>query len=497
MSDTESDRRDLQRGVIVNVLGSVIRALNPLLLVLIIRLYGAEAFGTFGILEGVVLVCVRVSLMGLDKGMLWWVAQQDSGNDRLGLRPILVAVAITSTLIALIVATAGAPLIVAWKSTEGAALELRLMAAAIIPMALTEVLLHVALAKRRLEAQVITRDLVVALVFVGAGLGFAIGGTSNIGLPLALVLANSLGLIAAAIAAAIVLRGGSWPEKDRFPRKVLRYAFPLWIAEVANTFIHRVDTFILGGLTDAATVGVYEAARRLARAILMIRRSFDPIVLAIMSSSGLRDLPRLSNALSHATSLVLATQTPVFLFLFLWMSWLIPVLGPDYAGAGTPALILTGFFVITGALGFNGLVLLGAARGDLTLYNTLGSLAAQAILLWLLVPHYGILGAAFVHGLTLAGTTVVQLVQVRWLAGRWLYKAEVGRALTICAVATLAAATIALAIPLPDLPGRITATVVMVAVIAAGMLLRTPPKNGAGKPTPSGVGVSSDDPETP
>jgi len=83
------DARDLRRGVAINALGYLARVAYPVLLGVAVALYGAAEFGVFTAAQAALLLVLRLALLGLDKGVLWWVPRQAAGAERRGLRPVL------------------------------------------------------------------------------------------------------------------------------------------------------------------------------------------------------------------------------------------------------------------------------------------------------------------------------------------------------------------------------------------------------------------------
>src|SRR5687768_11216070 len=74
----ERDARDLHRGLAVNLLGYVLKLGHPVLLIWVVRAFGAEAWGQYTVSEAVLLIVVRIVLLGFDKTLLYWVPRMDS-----------------------------------------------------------------------------------------------------------------------------------------------------------------------------------------------------------------------------------------------------------------------------------------------------------------------------------------------------------------------------------------------------------------------------------
>lgn len=436
---TEQDRdaRDLRRGTRINLLGYALRLLYPLLTGVVVVLYGRREFGLFVAAQAALLVTLRVCLAGLDKAVLWWVPRQSPGEERRGLAGALLWVLGASTLAAAAVATLGAPTLAAWSGDAAAAVPLRWMALGLVPMALMEVLVHACLGRRRLEAQVFVKEGLGAAALPGAAALLWLAGVREGGLAWSFVLANL-----AALAGAALLFRRSFPApapaaaRWNLPRPLLRYALPMGLMELLNSALLRLDVLVLAALTDPATVGVWGVVVQVGNAVRSVRAGFDPLVLAIVSQIHARPDPaRLRAAFSRATALVLATQAPIYAFLIAFVPWLLPLLGEGYDAAATPVLVLCAFWVLHGAFGLHGLIVMGYGKSGLAAANVAVTLVAETLLLLALVPPFGLAGAAAAVGLAFTLQNALWTFQSLRLTGAWPYDPRLRPVLLLLAAA--------------------------------------------------------------
>ena len=63
---------------------------------------------------GILTLIMRVSLLGLDKGLLWWLPAQPPGHQREGIGAALILCTVTCALAAALVTVGLAPWIAAW-----------------------------------------------------------------------------------------------------------------------------------------------------------------------------------------------------------------------------------------------------------------------------------------------------------------------------------------------------------------------------------------------
>ncbi|HEX2677267.1 MAG TPA: hypothetical protein VHM19_11520, partial [Polyangiales bacterium] len=196
----EHDARDLDRGLVVNLIGYVLKLGQPALLVWVVRSYGAESWGQYTVCEAVLLLALRVVLMGFDKTLLWWVPRMSADPAAYArLRGATRAVLAFALLGALLIGTLLAAPLSNWRGASNAANALQWMAWSLVPMSLMEIFIAGALGKRKLESHVLVRDGLVSLSFVVLALCFYYAGFRDHGLSLSHFIANTLGAITSGV----------------------------------------------------------------------------------------------------------------------------------------------------------------------------------------------------------------------------------------------------------------------------------------------------------
>lgn len=466
------DARDLGRGLVVNLGGYALRLAVAGLLAATIRLYGAEQFGVFALVQAALYLASRTCSLGLGKGILWWVHQPAArGRAYADLCAAATLAWIAASIVAVVLAVAGGPWIARWAGAE-AAEHARWMVFGLVPLTLAELVTHAAVARRRLEAQAIVQGGLAPLTLGGGAVVLHLAGCGGEGLAIAFLLSTLVGL-----AGAIAVLRRAFPADEaraaaptlRPPPALLRYAAPIWASEVLGALLLRLDVALLAALAEPRTVGVYAACVHLAGAIRQVRRSFDPMVLAIVTEIGAAgDRPRLRAGLTRASALVLAIQAVVLAFLVAFAAWLLPLLGDGFAGASAALLILAGAYAVDGVLGLHGLVVAGHGRSGLVLVNVAVTIGALVVLMPLLVPALGLVGAALAVGLAHALQNALQVTESRLLTGTFGYTRELRGVVGLAAIgaAIMAAAFFGLQ-PLGEAAARIGAFVAF--ALAAGI----------------------------
>ena len=422
--EIQRDAADLRRSMRITLWSYVLRIATPVLLIIVIRLYGAGPYGVFAVVTAILTFLMRVTLLGLDKGLLWWLPRQPPGHPRAGLGAVLALTSITSSVAAVVVALALAPWLAAWAERPEAVTTLRWMAVSLLPMSLSEVFIHACAARRRPEAQIVIKDGLVPVLTAGLAVGFHFAGVGPAGLGLAHTLGVTVGLGALLWLFARAYVDTSWDRTTKWlpPPELLRAARPLWFADLLATALTRLDLYMLAALSDPVTAGLYQGALQIAQNALAVRGSFDSLVAVLVAEIQLRgDLTRLIHGFSHALGLVALVVVPLAAFIFAGAGWILPLLGAEFVQGESAVWILTAFFAVHGTLGMNQQILIGSGRGAWVPIDAAVAMAIGVAAFTVLVPQLGLTGAALANGMMYLALSLLYIVQARQILGVWPY----------------------------------------------------------------------------
>ncbi|HEX8132053.1 MAG TPA: polysaccharide biosynthesis C-terminal domain-containing protein, partial [Actinomycetes bacterium] len=294
------------------------------------------------------------------------------------------------------------------------------------------------------------------LVLLGAGLP---------GVMAALLCSNLAAAVLAAQALRRVMGAPTAPATYR-PRQLLAFSAMSGLAGLASNGLIWADTLLLGLLGNSGQVGVYNVATRLVQlatfVMVPINAAFSPRI-ADLYQRGRMD--RLRHTYGLAASWIVRLSLPAFVLLVVFPRDLLALFGRGFAaGAAVTVILATGKF-IDAATGPCGLMLNMTGRPKLNLLNNLAGLVLNVVLNVVLIPRYGIVGAAAAWAISLAVINGSRMLQV-WLSMRMVpFEAAAGKGL-VAAVAAFAAA-----VAVRQTLGRPTQLLVGAAVIATVYLL--------------------------
>ncbi len=178
--------------------------------------------------------------------------------------------------------------------------------------------------------------------------------------------------------------------------RLLSFSLPLLFTGVMGFVMNWTDTLMLGYLRGPRVVGVYNAAAPLARLLTVpigvAGFMFLPVVSELYARGEMSELRRVYQVVAKWLFLV---SLPLFAAYVLFPGLVVSVVfGARYIGGSVALVVLSLGFIFHVLMGLNGmsLVALGETR-LIALYNLVAALL-NVVLNALLIPVYGIVGAA-------------------------------------------------------------------------------------------------------
>ena len=187
-------------------------------------------------------------------------------------------------------------------------------------------------------------------------------------------------------------------------KELFAFSFPLLFAGIAGMIMGWTDTLMLGYFSSTADVGIYNAALPTAQLIRGIPAAFAAIFFPVVSELYARNkIEDLRRTYSVVTKWMLSLIFPISLLALLFPDKIIKILfGAEYIAGATALSILVFGFMIGAAVGPTGATLQTYGKTKtVMMVNYIGA-AINFGLNFLLIPIYGVNGAAVATGFSLA-----------------------------------------------------------------------------------------------
>jgi O-antigen/teichoic acid export membrane protein len=423
------DIQILARGTGIAVPGQILgRVLTFVGLVALARLLGPAAFGLYAIGWTVLRTGTLVAAMGLPAGVVR-LGSLERGRNPAGFRGVVLQSLGSALALGTLLGIA-LYLLAPWLATRlfndpGLTLVLRLFAPCLALAAGLQVAASATRVTRRVQFSIFATEVLqpglyvvlsVSLLLLGAGLPEVI---------LAAVLSYAVAFVAA-----VWMLFRLFPELRQVGSgvesvlgRLFRLSIPISLAVTFATVIFWVDRLIIGIFEPAAEVGVYQAASQAASLFAVILGSvsvvFGPMVAHLSTET---DRGRMLELFRVSTKWTLYVSLPVLMVVWFAPRGVLNVLyGPAYVPGATALILLTVGQTINAGTGPTGPFL--NMTGHHLVWLRLSGLAllTNVILCLLLVPRWGMEGAAASTGLSLTVLSLTSLAVVRRILGAWPY----------------------------------------------------------------------------
>ena len=193
-------------------------------------------------------------------------------------------------------------------------------------------------------------------------------------------------------------------------RQMLSFSLPIYGTRLIKTFGGNIQTLLLGSFQAITTVGVFAVAGR----VNMIGRMFHlsivttsaPIISGLYDQGKKEQLARFYQTMTKWTFTV---NLPLFLILQLFPGAILSIFGREYVGGAMALTILAWGSLVDAATGICGVVIDMTGKTGLKLVNVIAVFAIAVGLNLLLIPRWGLIGAAVA---STTATVVVNLIRL-------------------------------------------------------------------------------------
>lgn len=417
------------RSSVLNLAGAGVSAVLGLLLTFAAtRLFPADVAGTFFVAMSAFLIAHTVAGVGAGVGAVYLLARRRALGEVTGLRAVF-QVATPPMVVASVVVVAATWLAGPWlaelmapESPQPAAAAMRVVAVFVPAAVMFTFYLSAIRGLGRTQPFVMLERLArptLHLVAVGAvGVAAAAGA----------------GVVTAAWAAPyLLLAGCAWVWTRQIRQRLeqaagvqapapatradwvafWRFTAPRAVTSVAKMALQRLDVILIAALLGPVAAAFYVAASRLLVVGQLVNQALGYAVqhrfAALFATD---DLPAARRLYQVTTGWLVVTGWPLFVLCIVFAEPILTLFGPQYSSAALVMRILSGVMLLAIACGMVSMVLEMAGRSVATLLQTLLALAANVTLNLLLIPRWGLAGAALAWAAAIALNNLIPFAQL-------------------------------------------------------------------------------------
>jgi O-antigen/teichoic acid export membrane protein len=426
-TDSHRDLASLARGWLLSLLGLGASGVFGLLFgILIARGLGASGAGVFFTAVALFTIGAAAAQFGATTGLIRSIARYRALEQLDSIRPTLGAALLPVALTGLVL---GATLFVFADEIAGTILDgeaaktaeqyLRVFAP-FLPLAVISSAILGATRGFGTMVPLVAIDHIgkgllralLALAVLGAGLG-------SIALALAWAVPHALGFAAAVLALVLVMRRAVRPRRPTYvPSAALtsefwRFAAPRGAAGILQITLAWLDTILVAALASPHDAGIYKAAISFINQGSFANQAIVFVIGPLLSGLLARRLHERAQSVYHtATWWLSALAWPIYLTFAVFAPLFMSVFGPEFVAGASALVILALPMLVAMAAGPVDVVLVMAGKSSWNLFNVAIALMTNVVLNVVLIPPFGITGAAIAWAATILVSNAAALLEV-------------------------------------------------------------------------------------
>jgi O-antigen/teichoic acid export membrane protein len=208
------------------------------------------------------------------------------------------------------------------------------------------------------------------------------------------------------------------PDRD-VARELWEFSWPLALGASFFLLLSNVDVLMIGYFMDPQSVGLYRAVQPLRQITTFVLVAFTFLFLPIATEYYDNDeIEALNQLYTVSTKWIVAITYPPVLLFTLFASDVVRVLfGADYTAASPALAVLTAGLFLRTLVGLNGDMTKAIGRPKIELYSVPVAVLFNIGLNFLLIPQYGIVGAALGTVVGYAVYNFIEVAGIYWIVG--------------------------------------------------------------------------------
>ncbi|WP_436514889.1 oligosaccharide flippase family protein [Ekhidna sp. To15] len=213
------------------------------------------------------------------------------------------------------------------------------------------------------------------------------------------------------------LRASLKVEKVKeFYRRLFSRSFPVWLVSIARILSLRLDKVILALYVSTDQVGIYSIGFILASLLQFVPGFISPVSQPLLAKY-LNDKNQTQKLYQDLILFTTILMLPALMFLVVNGEYILSLFGKDFEYGYTVMIVLSIGFFFNGFVGPTGnIMIMGDQQKKLAIIQYV-TLALFVFLSLIIVPHYGILGAAICRSLIWICAEFAKLILINRIYG--------------------------------------------------------------------------------
>lgn len=203
-------------------------------------------------------------------------------------------------------------------------------------------------------------------------------------------------------------------------RDLMHFSLPIYIAALLRDLGGSFETLVLGFFGMTTGVGIFAAAGSLSSISNIFYRSLGIIGSPLFAELHSRkEYDQLKRVYQSVTRWAVTFNLPFFLTILFFGEPLLSVFGKEFKAGAVPLVILAVGSLLNAATGQCGPLINMIGRSKVSTINSIAYLVVTIVIDFLLIPRWGVVGAAVASALTLILINLLRTMEVYAFLRLW------------------------------------------------------------------------------
>ncbi len=432
------------RNTLISYLGLAVGFANTILI--LPRLLSPAQIGlTAGVLVPLATIGAQLAGFGFaSAGMRYFPFFRNQGRNHAGFFPLLLGPPLLGFALVALLMWAGQPLVLYWYAKGDAAL---LAPHYLTAIALTGCILLGSLQDAYLKSLFHTsfssfaQEILLRLMLVGAAIAYSQHYLSFHGFVLAYVGAYAVVALLLTVYLAAIGELHLRPTRAALRIKplgeMLGFGAFMLLSNISGTVLLNIDSIMVGTKLSLAAAGIYLIATNVSTALVLPFRALYKTAFTLIAEYWKEgDMAKMADFYRRSTRINTLLGCYLALGIGLNLTFIYGLIHrPEYAVGTTAVLLLLAGRLVDGITGVNGIIVATSPRYRFDLIFNMSLAAAVVVLNWLLIPRFGLAGAALAYCVALVSINAARTWFVWRYYGLQPFDGLIGRILLVAAVA--------------------------------------------------------------
>ncbi|NOQ91102.1 MAG: oligosaccharide flippase family protein [Flavobacteriaceae bacterium] len=385
-----------------------------MVMLLITRTFGSAVFGRYTIVLTFSQLIVLIFTFGFPSGVIRLLTDQSHYNEipkTNFIKKILWITFISSITISILIYFLSEPIAVNIFKDRSLITYLKVLSFFITPLMFHEVLLNIFRGKKEYRKYNLFLFILPPLLFLI--IFYMI--YNYLYNEISVILSFGLSILIVFLTEIVFLKGIKNSIKLDYPTSLLfKLSLPMMISGTVLFLLSWTDIFMLGAMVSSEEVGIYNVAFKISSIGLVIILVFNVVIGPKISELyNTNEIKKLRETIIKTTQLITLTTIPIFLILIIFRKDILSFFGSDFV-SGETTLVILSFSVLINAISGNVDQILNMTNHHRLMKNiTVFCLAENIILNFILIPGYGINGAATASLITNISLNIISIYYIK------------------------------------------------------------------------------------